>query len=704
MGLLLILSMLIVPTEALVSGENPNDDFNDNLLDTNKWLPYIFGYGSVAETNQELQIELFSNNTGSTFTAGVMSNWSISGDFDIQVDYRLITWPEQNGIRLGLEAGAPTARGAPDVVERVSAEPEWGVGEVYLTHFSDEVQAITPTNHTFGKLRLVRTNDTMSGYYFDGTEWILLHSAPTSTSDGPVTLKIWGHNSTPGVLIAFDNFQINYGQIVELSEDLEVYSPETDPYFVMNVTYVRGYPHVEPVREMLRKMAQNLAGLGVEVRLHFVEWPVLRIAAYSGKLYEQGGYDSLVCTWLIDPEKWDFGNVTEVAEVMRIIHHSSNMPGMGGTNHNVYMWNNTESDELLDAAVASTDPNQTESLLHHWQSLYREEQPAAITYHRSDPVYGWLVAYGIVAFNMLHPIFGTGVETPLGQSNQTRASEAARYVRQAISHTIDRQWIVENLASEWQPAEQGITPVTRAMAGFNPSLQPYSLNLTEARRLLSLAGYGMTVTGSSPISLWVTDLLGRHVGVDPETGNVVIEIPWAYYSGVGTKPQVVYIPWPEGEYTIQVTGTETGSFTLSVTQITEQTFTGVVTTNTTYVYTSTVSPWGAETATPKPTTELNNMKSYINAIPDEAFVTNPDQLRGALNHKIDEVIWKIENGSYEEAINKLTNDIYPKLTGVRYDYYASGGVKAWVIDPSIQNVLQKFLKQIVEEIEQMQAL
>ena len=39
-----------------------------------------------------------------------------------------------------------------------------------------------------------------------------------------------------------------------------------------------------------------------------------------------------------------------------------------------------------------------------------------------------------VCYNLRHPVFGTGVDTPLGKQDPSRAFEAAAYIRQAISH------------------------------------------------------------------------------------------------------------------------------------------------------------------------------------------------------------------------------------------------------------------------------
>ncbi len=99
-------------------------------------------------------------------------------------------------------------------------------------------------------------------------------------------------------------------------------------------------------------------------------------------------------------------------------------------------------------------------------------------------------AYGIqeMGFNMQHPIIGTGVDTPLGKADASKAALAAKYVRQAISHAIPRQLIIQQLLNGY--GSPGITSaVTPAMDGYNTNLVADDFNLTESRQLLQLAGY-----------------------------------------------------------------------------------------------------------------------------------------------------------------------------------------------------------------------
>ena len=116
-----------------------------------------------------------------------------------------------------------------------------------------------------------------------------------------------------------------------------------------------------------------------------------------------------------------------------------------------------------------------------------------------------------MAFNMRHPVFGTGTDTPLGKQDPSKATLAAKYVRQAISHAIPRQLIIDQLLYGY--GKPGITSaVTPAMDGFNTALTPHDFNLTESRLLLQQAGYFPTpVSTPSFIDAYGIYLIGALV-------------------------------------------------------------------------------------------------------------------------------------------------------------------------------------------------
>jgi hypothetical protein len=110
-------------------------------------------------------------------------------------------------------------------------------------------------------------------------------------------------------------------------------------------------------------------------------------------------------------------------------------------------------------------------------------------------------------FNMKHPVFGTGVDTPLGKSNPSQAAEAARHIRKAISHLIPREQIVNQLLGGF-----GYPIATWAGPGFGvwypADLKPDSFDLNAAADELRAAGYTVNVAPPAPIAYSGTPLLG----------------------------------------------------------------------------------------------------------------------------------------------------------------------------------------------------
>ena len=110
---------------------------------------------------------------------------------------------------------------------------------------------------------------------------------------------------------------------------------------------------------------------------------------------------------------------------------------------------------------------------------------------------------------MNHPVFGTGVDTPLGKEDPSRAAEAARYVRQAISHLVPRQSIIDTILDGY--GNPGVTtPFTTLTFGYDSSLKPYSYDVTLAKSLLAAAGYD---TGVPPPSKGFLEEYGLYVGI-----------------------------------------------------------------------------------------------------------------------------------------------------------------------------------------------
>jgi hypothetical protein len=140
----------------------------------------------------------------------------LRGDFDIQVDYELLTWPIQNGVRISLN----TSQGNIERASFGSSPPDYPGGpEVYLTDFAGLVKGITSTSDSSGKLRLERAGDTLTGFYFDNGVWRTVgsNSVSTYTEDTYFYLGSWSHDpvfADQEVKLAFDNLIINEGELV----------------------------------------------------------------------------------------------------------------------------------------------------------------------------------------------------------------------------------------------------------------------------------------------------------------------------------------------------------------------------------------------------------------------------------------------------------------------------------------------------------
>ena len=103
-------------------------------------------------------------------------------------------------------------------------------------------------------------------------------------------------------------------------------------------------------------------------------------------------------------------------------------------------------------------------------------------------------------YNMQHPIFGTGVNTPLGKSDPTKAAEAARDVRIAFDYAIPRELIINNLLAGYGVA--GATPMLPTQPFYDNSVKSRPYDLSQSRHYLELAGYTPTAgTDTSIVTL-----------------------------------------------------------------------------------------------------------------------------------------------------------------------------------------------------------
>lgn len=100
-----------------------------------------------------------------------------------------------------------------------------------------------------------------------------------------------------------------------------------------------------------------------------------------------------------------------------------------------------------------------------------------------------------MGFNMRHPIFGTGLNTPLGQADPTQAPEAAKHVRYAFEYLVPKYAIITTFLNGY--GVPGLTTsITRNMPGFNYAISMRNASgqnaMAMAKSELEAAGYSFT--------------------------------------------------------------------------------------------------------------------------------------------------------------------------------------------------------------------
>ena len=170
-----------------------------------------------------------------------------------------------------------------------------------------------------------------------------------------------------------------------------------------------------------------------------------------------------------------------------------------------------KNDDYFLKAELEADSIDRYTIVDFWVTFIEEFEPAIAAlkngeihfidsqYHSEahlnefDPAWGETFLYTSngwqeLGFNMRNPVWGTGEDTPLG------TAEAAKYLRQAVSHCIPRYQIVgEILQGIGTPGDVHSFPGQASRhpnaTGAGSQMEPYAFNLTLAKELIKMAGY-----------------------------------------------------------------------------------------------------------------------------------------------------------------------------------------------------------------------
>jgi hypothetical protein len=203
-------SCFLWTTCALAYTGTITDNFNATNLNSGLWADISTGGPSIAQTAGQLQVTIPGSSSGA-WSGGVQSKFTLIGDFDMQADFSLLTWPDNNGIRVGIQATG--------AVERVGARA--GFYEEYLADFGSPLLGRVLTGDLSGTLRMTRTGNTLEGFYLAGGSWHSLGSREVSGfgADTKINLNTWSSDPFFGyhdATVAFDNFQVQYTGVQNL--------------------------------------------------------------------------------------------------------------------------------------------------------------------------------------------------------------------------------------------------------------------------------------------------------------------------------------------------------------------------------------------------------------------------------------------------------------------------------------------------------
>jgi len=208
------------------------DDFSDGIRDASLWHQISDPGGSIVEAGGRLVASI----SGSAVPGGpfnqvdehIGSQCSLPGDFDYQVDYQLLTWPQHGGFFAALNAFFGDG-----AVARVSTafDPPFDQSYNAWRGGADFLFGQVNTTDMSGSMRLVRMNGTMSAYVRSpGSDWSLLFTAPDVTGTTVYGMGLSAQASSFGHqdgTVAYDNFRLNSGEL-SCPDWWQDFSPDVD--------------------------------------------------------------------------------------------------------------------------------------------------------------------------------------------------------------------------------------------------------------------------------------------------------------------------------------------------------------------------------------------------------------------------------------------------------------------------------------------
>lgn len=195
-----------------------DEGFEDGIRDASLWHQISDPGSAIGAVGGRLVVSIAGDAVpGGPFNQ-IAAHWgsqcSLPGDFDYQVDYELLTWPQHGGYFAALNAFFGDA-----AVARMSTPFDPPFDESYGAWRGGADFAFNGINTTDldGTMRLVRSAGTVFAYYRSGdSDWNLIFTGGGVTGVTVVGMGL----STPANLfghmdgsVAYDNFRLNSGEL-----------------------------------------------------------------------------------------------------------------------------------------------------------------------------------------------------------------------------------------------------------------------------------------------------------------------------------------------------------------------------------------------------------------------------------------------------------------------------------------------------------
>lgn len=188
--------------------DKKSDNFDDNYLDLRHWRKNEYAGATANEQNGRLE---FTTTTAANSYSQVISTYSPPDDFDVSVDFNLVTWPAPTAteteytFKLSLETDDPTT--SYGFIERNNTQ---AAGDLYVAAIKIagvEYSKAVATTVLTGKFRILKTGKTITTYNWDGVNWSKFFSKDGFVAPIKIIL-LQIHNINSGLAIAanFDNY------------------------------------------------------------------------------------------------------------------------------------------------------------------------------------------------------------------------------------------------------------------------------------------------------------------------------------------------------------------------------------------------------------------------------------------------------------------------------------------------------------------